>query len=130
MTGQTRSAPVGAETCLVSTLGLEPEPFLSRLARSTYLSKTESPSAWAPRLQSRTNLLLCTGRAPRTLLPATHFPSTYEKSVCPRNFKSYRFWRLLSTHCAHRISTVYAHLPGHIGSSTALPSFVSFVVNR
>ena len=28
MTGQTRSAPVGAETCLVSTLGLEPELFL------------------------------------------------------------------------------------------------------
>ena len=63
-------------------------------------------------------------------MPATHFPSTYEKSVCPRNFKSYRFWRLLSTHCAHRISTVYAHLPGHIGSSTGLPSFVYLCVLR
>jgi len=69
--GSWQTAITGLESLrwhyLVRSLELAPESFISRLARSTLLSKTEARSPWGAYIQSRTESHKCESVCPRNL---------------------------------------------------------------
>jgi len=82
---------------LVRSLGLVPEPSSHDWHVQPSCQRTESPSAWAARLQSRTSLPMHERDAHAyTNLPVLETCSNYASA------------RRLSTHCNHRISTCFS----------------------